>query len=1248
MPAVLSDWLQDLLSAALLLDQLDSARTWVEATGCLLIDLLDDDAFSDLNGHLGLRKYEAKRLWKALKQLAQDSVGKDKALCDYALESPVGGDDELLDDAEPEPERSFSALSFIGQEAHDQGQSELRHDLQVNTIFSTMEFVVLVRKTSDDVLGLAVDFTDATRLQVVEVKEGLICRWNADNPSLQIVEGDFIVDVNGASGDSRKLLEMIKTDGDLEMRILRDDGPSIESSIASMPSTPAYDDHTADHDAGLGQASPVEISRRLLLDQLERLRQAASETHALEAIATSFENADELFAAFESFGPAAVAMFKFDDTSGKFGLTSDAQNIFRELGIEHMQKKGLCDVKRFFRTIRQQELHRFGGGEPQNESDNWSRRSSDCSETSLQDAAPLQQIDVAPATRLEVRVLLVDGCERAMVLQKRAIGTSSIKIVLELREQCIDSTLVLQLDVAQISEIHEMRTSNSTGDSLSFVLASHGDVVIYSSTDQLLHHLHKYRHMQGSSCDADGLALHVVIGTSRDEQSIATHFFNGLRMLAKLPMDSRCLTAGSLASLETYEERCRAKEVRAAVDDRSVARAEVANSVQNSRQKHVAIQPAGDSIKDKADRTSSTLVVDLSVEYGSLEDSGCSQIFEELDIKFNALHARWPVVVEVAEERGYHVVTDEENAGSCNIHWYDESHSLHELSRMQPWMRVNHFPGTCRVLGRKCRLARSMARMRMLFPAWYSFVPRSWILPEEFSSLEARVMKGKEAQSIFIVKPDGLSQGRGIFLTDDLDRIRMCADQCRKGGDGFVVQKYIAKPMLLDGLKFDIRLYLLVCGSRCGPDLDLRLFMFQDGLVRLCTTKYEAPTRETFDLVNMHLTNYEVNRNSKFFKKPMEDSDHSTANKRPLTWLLEHLASEYGREESQRVWADMVSLCVKTVLAAQPTFEAEYDACFSKDLSGGRMGCRSFEILGFDVMLTSQRKARLIEVNHLPSLGCDSPLDHDIKHRLIHQTLDITCGPVESHSVNKHVYEGVQSQTDPGSQPSNDLLDSPYYKDFIRVFPPSSHCPGADELSRISSKILEKVRGVFGSIMSNGGMGRSFSGRSGNPSPLSSSVLQRRASGNSQGSMLASTATSPRTPARRNTARKPSLSHSASAPSLANGSARSEIGSDVSRAIAAKGGLQRNSQAKALLPRSASTRNLDDDEDENRGNHGSHCRDDITSASSVNTPALSRRASTRRETVWCQASGRRIRAGAEQTEKEAPVSSKVSGRRSIG
>ena len=55
--------------------------------------------------------------------------------------------------------------------------------------------------------------------------------------------------------------------------------------------------------------------------------------------------------------------------------------------------------------------------------------------------------------------------------------------------------------------------------------------------------------------------------------------------------------------------------------------------------------------------------------------------------------------------------------------------------------------------------------------------------------------------------------------------------------------------------------------------------------------------------------------------------------------------------------------------------------------NGGKNNC--FELLGFDVLVDSELKPWLLEVNLSPSLATDSPLDHQIKANLVSETFNI-------------------------------------------------------------------------------------------------------------------------------------------------------------------------------------------------------------------------------------------------------------------
>jgi len=68
-----------------------------------------------------------------------------------------------------------------------------------------------------------------------------------------------------------------------------------------------------------------------------------------------------------------------------------------------------------------------------------------------------------------------------------------------------------------------------------------------------------------------------------------------------------------------------------------------------------------------------------------------------------------------------------------------------------------------------------------------------------------------------------------------------------------LVQRYIRDPHLLDGYKYDLRVYVAL--TSVDP---LRVFLYREGLVRLATEKY-ADGGADLSRRCMHLTNYSVN-----------------------------------------------------------------------------------------------------------------------------------------------------------------------------------------------------------------------------------------------------------------------------------------------------------------------------------------------------------------------------------------------------
>jgi hypothetical protein len=73
--------------------------------------------------------------------------------------------------------------------------------------------------------------------------------------------------------------------------------------------------------------------------------------------------------------------------------------------------------------------------------------------------------------------------------------------------------------------------------------------------------------------------------------------------------------------------------------------------------------------------------------------------------------------------------------------------------------------------------------------------------------------------NMWIVKPTASSRGRGIYLVEDISEIPM-DEHC-------VVSRYITNPLLINGYKFDLRIYVLISSY-----VQLRIYVYKEGKKR--------------------------------------------------------------------------------------------------------------------------------------------------------------------------------------------------------------------------------------------------------------------------------------------------------------------------------------------------------------------------------------------------------------------------------
>ena len=467
------------------------------------------------------------------------------------------------------------------------------------------------------------------------------------------------------------------------------------------------------------------------------------------------------------------------------------------------------------------------------------------------------------------------------------------------------------------------------------------------------------------------------------------------------------------------------------------------------------------------------------------------------------VNCKYPLLRDVTSKLGYREVGEEEDW--C-LYWTDTSVAIERVMRLKPLQKINHFTGMLEIC-RKKALARNLRRVAAKLPASFDFAPQTFVLPEELEAF-ADAVKGNRATAArkskdgkkktraksraatFILKPDAGCQGKGITLVQTeaqaqaaLRDLGVIGPETGANASGFanvqktasvVAQKYVSDPFLIDGRKFDLRVYALVT---CADPL--RVFVYDDGLVRFCTNAYEPPDAKNLRNARMHLTNYAVNKDSENFVRAEDvdkdaarfsetDDPRANAPRTPAERARARCARRRGsrrgsaggrsrrlwrtrgRETASRpvgdgglaskwsvrgglrpwmsrnghdfdrVWASVIDVCVKTVIAAAPTLRHNYrNAMRQMDHSAntttngpaneneienenenGKSSNACFEILGVDVMLDEKLKCWLVEVNHSPSFATDSELDRDVKESLITDTLRLV--RLDQKAMKKH------------------------------------------------------------------------------------------------------------------------------------------------------------------------------------------------------------------------------------------------------
>jgi len=381
-----------------------------------------------------------------------------------------------------------------------------------------------------------------------------------------------------------------------------------------------------------------------------------------------------------------------------------------------------------------------------------------------------------------------------------------------------------------------------------------------------------------------------------------------------------------------------------------------------------------------------------------------------------------------------------------DLFWCDKEwiHEVFDHIHLQPHQRVNHFRNHYE-LTRKDLMVKNIKRAQrqatkdgLLEDAasYAACSPQTFVLPGEYSMFVEEFKKLQSGGAIWIMKPVGKSQGKGIFLFDKLSEIsawktsprwmqekeeppnrRASADkeeeEKKTEPEPYVVQRYLSEPLLIGGKKFDLRLYVLV--TSYAP---LVVYMYRSGFARFSHARFSM---DDLADVMIHLTNVAVQKHNEHY-------DEKRGGKWDLHNLKLYLMSLHDPEKVERLFWEMQDVILFSLLSVQKVMIQDKHC---------------FELYGYDLMISSDLKPWLIEVNASPSLTANTPDDYNMKFALLDDTFTVL-------DFEKYL-EGTETQIG-----GYDVL----YRNGARVGPPDSatyksylgcHNNRRDQLKRLST-----------------------------------------------------------------------------------------------------------------------------------------------------------------------------------------------------
>jgi len=354
-----------------------------------------------------------------------------------------------------------------------------------------------------------------------------------------------------------------------------------------------------------------------------------------------------------------------------------------------------------------------------------------------------------------------------------------------------------------------------------------------------------------------------------------------------------------------------------------------------------------------------------------------------------------------------------ENGPEAELIWMRKGYTK-LFPHLRPFQLINHFPGESALINKGDLTAKRKRHEDSRTDdglALADFYRESYRLhdPQERREFFSQLPRVDQRDNIWIYKPSNESRGRGIEIMWRFNKLRR---RYRKLGNQpitdpdaqGIIQRYIPRPLLLNGRKSEMRIYWMV--ASLDP---LLVLVYREGTVRLNSLPYQL---DKFDNQLIHVTNV-------YQQKNHPDFDPSVVLKWRFADLAKYLSEDLGVAGPDFIDTELMPRINR--ILAWVTRAGRADLFRNHPRRGD-----CFAVFGADIILDENLNPWLTEIQKGPGLSFDDEVKRHVIPPMLGEAARIAFEVRERRLKGKNFnnlksvdrYQWVLNEAQPEREPS--------------------------------------------------------------------------------------------------------------------------------------------------------------------------------------------------------------------------------------